>query len=167
MEGRHEMTGVLDLIPFSQRPRLHLKEAVFLVFPKCKRMNLNPSPTWLRTFAFSVEKFIIKKWISTLKRAGMKIMPCPYDFIYDSDTVPKCHITGFLNNVAENAVVFRTPRSHPQNFQIHFNSIFMDFDCHPSGSDAVISILSWRTRKRTWDEAKSPCRRLRTSTWLD
>lgn len=60
-----------------------------------------------------VEFFMINIWISTLNRAVLTVMPYPYVFLYDSDTVPERYITGFPKDVAQYAVLARTHRSHP------------------------------------------------------
>lgn len=43
---------------------------------------------------------MIDIWIRVLNRAGVIVMPYPYAFLCDSDTVTKRHISGFPKNVA-------------------------------------------------------------------
>lgn len=48
---------------------------------------------------------MIDIWISTVDTAGLTLMPYPYAFLYDSDTVLKLHISGFPKNLAQYAVL--------------------------------------------------------------
>lgn len=41
------------------------------------------------------ELLVIHIWISTLNRAGLKVIPYPYASLYYSDTLPKSHIPVF------------------------------------------------------------------------
>lgn len=157
-ERRYGMNGALDLTPLSQSP--HPRQGdVFLVCTKYDRISLKLCLKRLRNFPSLVKSFfnllgtvsswLISFWftygIGMLDRGGLIVMLYPYKFIYDYKTVPKRHISGYLNSFAQCERLTWTRVSHQQSFQRHFHSQFTNADCHSSKFDAVFSKESWPT----------------------
>lgn len=181
MERRYCLKGALDLHPLWMAPVVTYKSCIYDV-SKFRTDEPKTEPVGTEDFCFVCRNslkpgghavilagiFMIGMWISTLNGGGLIITLYHQAFLYYSETVLNYQNTKFPENMVQYAVITRTPGTHPQHFQPHFNSKFSDVDCPFSKSDATISNVRSAARKHTWwDSWQSMWKTEKLSVWID
>lgn len=77
--------------------------------------------------------------------SGFVVMPYPYAFMHQTESVPRKNVSGFAKNVVQYAVVARLLGIYIEGFSPHFLFRFTDVN-FPSGKEsALITNIIWPT----------------------